>query len=150
MTSIIDRASLFNGTTFSPTLQEAIYADILDTRCFFPDIFPYRYMYPDHAAVLLQGTVQIMINNDECSLPLSMAIPPNYPYAPPITQIAVQPGFPLITSECLQPNGLVLTQFFYNLYKNLFQKNYINFIASLRAFLNVIKSFLRKIMIKSG
>lgn len=113
MNKIIDKASLFNGTTFPPMVQNAIYEDILDTRCFFPEIFPYRYMYPDHAAVLLQGTVQIIIDNEECSLPLSMAIPPNYPFAPPITQIAVKPDFPLITSECLQPNGLILTQFFY-------------------------------------
>lgn len=136
MLPIIDKVSLFNGTTFPPMLQNAIYEDILDTRCFFPEIYPYRYMYPDHAAVLLQGTVQIIINDEECALPLSMAIPPNYPNNPPITQIAVKPGFPIITSECLQPNGLVLTQFFYK---------WVPRVSTLAKFINeIVKYFSMK------
>lgn len=113
MTNIIDKNSLFRGTNFAPKLQDAIYKDILYMRNFFPDIFPYQYKYPDHVAVLLQGTVPIRINNSDCTLPLSMAIPINFPNAPPRAQIPVQPNFPLIASNCLQPNGLILTQYFY-------------------------------------
>lgn len=113
MRPVIDQNSLFNGTNFAPKLQEAIYKDILYMRNFFPDIYPYQYRYPDHVAVLLQGTVPIRINNTDCPLPLSMAIPINFPNAPPRAQIPVQPNFPLLSSNCLQPNGLILTQYFY-------------------------------------
>lgn len=113
MRSVIDKNVLFQGTEFSQILQEAIYKDILYMRNFFPDIYPYPYRYPDHTAVLLQGKVPIRITNAECSLPLSMAIPSNFPNSPPRVQIPVQASFPLNTSNILQPNGLILTQYFF-------------------------------------
>lgn len=113
MRAVMDKNALFHGTTFSPKLQDAIYKDILYMRNFFPDIYPYQYRYPDHIAVLLQGTVPIRIYNSDCALPLSMAIPINFPNAPPRAQIPIQPNFPLIASNCLQPDGIILTQYIY-------------------------------------
>lgn len=114
MSAIIDQASLFNGCNYAPMIQNEIYKDILYTRLFFPDIYPYQYRYPGYATVLLQGRVQIRIHGKDCALPLSMAIPPSFPNDPPITQIAVQKGFPLNTSKSLKSDGLVVSEEFFH------------------------------------
>lgn len=77
--------------------------------------YQYRYKCPDHATVLLQGTVSTRVNNIDWTLSLSIAIPFDFPNTPTKTQIPVQANFPSKASNFLQPNWLILTQYFYQL-----------------------------------
>ncbi|OHS96064.1 hypothetical protein TRFO_37816 [Tritrichomonas foetus] len=110
---MISKQDLFQGTTFNAQLQGAIYTDIVAMREWFPTIYPYQYQYPQYIAVLLQGTVQITIGGQDCPLPLSMVLPPNFPDLPPYATIPIPPGFPLKPSNGLQPNGTINTACFF-------------------------------------
>ena len=110
---ILSKEQLFAGTHFAPNMQNAIYQDILAMRQYFPTIFPYHYQYPQYATVLLQGTIIIRIDQHDVQLPLSMAIPYDFPNSPPTTQIPVDRSLQLRRSPGLRQDGIVLTQTFY-------------------------------------
>ena len=109
---MISEEKLFLGTQFG-NRQHQIYMDITSLVQEFPTIEPYNFRSQQGNIVLLQGKIPMIepFGRRPCLIPINMSLPPNFPNAPPVTQVPMTPGIMIQASEAVMPDGMVRSEY---------------------------------------
>jgi hypothetical protein len=107
---------LFADTSFTPEVQNAIYADLTYLFQEFPGLRALRYPGPPNSPprVLIQGQIQVSVSqNKPYLMPLSMSLPTAFPDVPPVAQIPAIPGQTIVPSQFIRADGVLLLAAFF-------------------------------------
>lgn len=102
--------SLFQGTSFAPKFQVAIWSDIKSLIRMYPTITYSHFATTPYHKVLLQGYINIKSMGQEIPLPINMMLPDNFPMAAPITEISFPQNVPFMTSPALRQNKSLVSE----------------------------------------